>query len=403
MSEILNIVIITEASFPNGFGATNRIIAYSKGLLNLGHKVRVICYRPTEDKKYKMNDQKMGKIDGIMFEYSSNTIIRYNNKLLRVISTVTGIIKIFPTIVKYNRNEKIDALIFVSNSALAAISLYAFTRFYNIKYILEKSEFPFVLQHKSMVGKLYGKFYINNIYKLFDGIFCMTKTLYDYFKKLKYEIKLCHIPMTVEIERFSKIETKPIINNEYFAYCGDMRGNKDGLLDLIEAFAVVHQKFPKIYLVLIGNTPDNKEHEKIISLIKNYNLKDVIIFTGKIKSNEVPNYLIYAKGLLLARPNNMQAQGGFPTKLGEYLATGNPVVVTSVGEIPVYLKDMETAYISESDNPSKFANKMLDLLNNTSKAMQIGKNGQQVAKNFFSSVKQSIILEKFIKEIITFN
>ena len=48
--------------------------------------------------------------------------------------------------------------------------------------------------------------------------------------------------------------------------------------------------------------------------------------------------------LVLARPDNIQAKGGFPTKLGEYLATGNPVVVTKVGEIPNYLIDGVNAF-----------------------------------------------------------
>ena len=61
----------------------------------------------------------------------------------------------------------------------------------------------------------------------------------------------------------------------------------------------------------------------------------------------MPKYLCNAKLLALARPDSIQAQGGFPTKLGEYLATGRPVVVTKVGEIPDYLEDGVNAFLSD--------------------------------------------------------
>ena len=57
--------------------------------------------------------------------------------------------------------------------------------------------------------------------------------------------------------------------------------------------------------------------------------------------------------MALARPTNKQAEGGFPTKLGEYLATGNTVVVTNVGEIGEFLHDKVNAFVSDPDSPEK--------------------------------------------------
>ena len=51
----------------------------------------------------------------------------------------------------------------------------------------------------------------------------------------------------------------------------------------------------------------------------------------------------------MARPDSRQARGGFPTKLGEYLATGKPVCVTKVGEITVYLEDNVSAFLAEPE------------------------------------------------------
>ncbi len=58
-------------------------------------------------------------------------------------------------------------------------------------------------------------------------------------------------------------------------------------------------------------------------------------------------------------PDSKQAQGGFPTKLGEYLATGNPVCATTVGEIPDYLVDGESVYFAVPGSVDSFADAML--------------------------------------------
>jgi glycosyltransferase involved in cell wall biosynthesis len=86
----------------------------------------------------------------------------------------------------------------------------------------------------------------------------------------------------------------------------------------------------------------------------------------------------------LDRPQSRQAKYGFPTKLGEYLLTGNPVVVTSVGDIPLFLKDGESAYLVEPDNIEEFAAKLDYVLSHYEESKRVGQNGREVALKHFS-------------------
>lgn len=86
----------------------------------------------------------------------------------------------------------------------------------------------------------------------------------------------------------------------------------------------------------------------------------------------------------MARPNNRQAKGGFPTKLGEYLATSKPVVLTKVGEIPLFLTDGVNAYLSEPDNAESFAKKLDEALSNQKEARKVGLNGRHLADTVFN-------------------
>ena len=103
----------------------------------------------------------------------------------------------------------------------------------------------------------------------------------------------------------------------------------------------------------------------------------------------MPKYLINAKILALARPDNIQGQGGFPTKLGEYLATGKPVVVTTVGELKEYLIDNTNAFLAVPDSALSFAEKMKTALDNYEKAKQVGIEGQKLANTIFNYKVQS--------------
>jgi glycosyltransferase involved in cell wall biosynthesis len=86
---------------------------------------------------------------------------------------------------------------------------------------------------------------------------------------------------------------------------------------------------------------------------------------------------------VLARPDSLQAQAGFPTKLGEYLATGRPVVVTRTGEIGSYLVDGKSAYLAEPGNVKDIARQIDAVLSNPDAARVVGEAGRKVSIECF--------------------
>ena len=133
-----------------------------------------------------------------------------------------------------------------------------------------------------------------------------------------------------------------------------------------------------------------------MELIENLGVKNSVIFTGIVSAAEIPQILKNATVLALDRPDSLQAQCGFPTKLGEYLLTENPVVVTKVGDIPLFLKDGETALLAEERNPHEFSSKLLWALEHPAEAIEIGKAGAQVAMREFNYLNET---KKIIKAI----
>ena len=128
-------------------------------------------------------------------------------------------------------------------------------------------------------------------------------------------------------------------------------------------------------------------------------MQDKVIFTGLIEREMMPVILCNAEILVVSKPDNEQNSGNFPIKIGEYLATGVPVVVTSVGEIPLFIKDGESGFLAIPGSADSFAKKMEEALTNKEKAKTAGQNGRRIAEENFDYRKVSKIMADYIEEI----
>jgi glycosyltransferase involved in cell wall biosynthesis len=396
----MRIVILSPFPFPYGMAVTNRLISYAQGLAEASNVVDVLCLKPTENENRVLNFNIKGVYKSVNFKYTSGNTVISKNRFKRLAAYFIGFIAALIVIYKTNRKDKIKSVIVVGPlNPVKTITLFITCKLLGIKLLQERSEYPFITSSKSILFKINLFLYLNISCKLYDGTIVITEALRDYFqKKGRKNAKTYLLPMLVEPERFVKRSSTKTLQDQYIAYCGSMEGDKDGVPDLITAFKIMSEQVPEIKLYMIGGTQFNGFKE-IANYIESIGLTDRIVFTGRIERDELPEYLSNASALALARPANKQAEGGFPTKLGEYLATGNPVVVTSVGEIPNYLTDGVNAFIAEPGNPNNFAKKLIQVFEDKNLSDKVGKNGQQLAMTDFNYKVQSALLSDFLNEM----
>ena len=225
----------------------------------------------------------------------------------------------------------------------------------------------------------------------------MAKTLLNYYQGLaKPEARFLHLPMTVDLSRFSGVTTEVEYKKPYIAFAGTMTNHKDGVDVLIKSFAKIADRYPAYHLYLAGFWHyDVPMQEKLIA---GYGLQKRIHYIGTLNRDQIPPFICNASVLALSRPDSHQAQGGFPTKLGEYLATGNPVCVTKVGEIPDYLEDNVSAFMAEPGDVDSFADAMDRALRDTENAKLVGAKGKEVAERVFNAEIQAKRLSEFLME-----
>ncbi|HEX2394260.1 MAG TPA: glycosyltransferase family 4 protein [Bacteroidales bacterium] len=396
-----NIFFLTLHPFPFGLAQTNRLIAMAGGLVKAGCRVKVICLKPTEHNVLSKNTATAGNFNGIEYIYPSATTFRASDSFTRIVHFISGIYRTTLLLISENRKHRIDFIFAGVLGFFISFWFYLISRILKIKYLQERSEFPFIRAGKSGFDDISLYLYLTITCKFFDGFLVITRNLREYFTPhLRKNCPVFHLPILVEPERFSHISLSPA--EKYIAYCGSMQGNKDGVPDLIDAFGLISGKFPEINLCLIGGT-EFEGFDRLQEKIARLSLTKRVIFTSVMDRENLPDMLGNAIMLVLARPESKQAEGGFPTKLGEYLATGKPVVVTGVGEIGDYLHDGENAYIAKPGDPRHFAEKMESVLNDYENALRIGARGQKLALTTFNYIFQGKELAAWLQNIAKTN
>lgn len=396
----MNIIVIANGSFPIGMASTNRLVSYCKGIVDLGHYVKVIVLCPHEREGDKIkNTQVKGRYAGIDYVYASGTTIWPSGNIRKLFVLVKGLIYAQLITINFARQQKIDVLHFGSGSTKFryVIPFFILSRIFKAKLTREKSEYPVFELKPNKFSCLYKTIARKYLYKFFDGMMIMTTSLMEYFKQhTRKGAKLILIPMTVEPERFSANRKNTDKKNKFIVYCGYLWGDKDGVDYLVKAFHKVATTHQDAMLSLIGDISNQVEYKKLQRLIDDFGLTSRVIFTGKVARDDMPKLLQGATMLALARPMSLQAQGGFPTKLGEYLATANPVVITKVGDIPLYLTDNETAFLAEPNDVDSFAEKIEFVLSNPDIAEKVGLAGKRLTEEVFNYKYQAKRIMEFL-------
>ncbi|MBO2542865.1 glycosyltransferase family 4 protein [Salegentibacter sp. BDJ18] len=293
-----------------------------------------------------------------------------------------------------------DVLIFYGHFPFLRIWKYLRHRKYLL--IAERNEYPSHILFKNdkirAQKRSRSENYLQNL-NMFDGLITCTHSLEKFYTPfLNSKASSIVRPSIVNTSQFEC--TGLITKKKYITYCGDWGNLKDGVPILIKAFSLVSEKFNDFKLRLIGGTSNSEDEKFILTLIEELNLSRKVVLEGKVKHALVPKLLNESMILVLARPSNKQAEGGFPSKVTEYMATGVPTLVTRVGEIEKYFQDNIHLSISEPDTHIGFAEKLVEIIENYSDALIVAEAGKLKNKDF-DYVNQSQALIDFLNSIKT--
>jgi glycosyltransferase involved in cell wall biosynthesis len=105
-----------------------------------------------------------------------------------------------------------------------------------------------------------------------------------------------------------------------------------------------------------------------------------ILFTGKVPYEEIKYYLSAADVLALPMEDSIHDYARFPIRLGDYLASGRPIVSNAVGELRRILVQNQAGLVVDVNDLDGFAEGILALLDDKERANRYGANAYRTAR-----------------------
>ena len=205
----------------------------------------------------------------------------------------------------------------------------------------------------------------------FTSVIAVSEKDRAWFKKL-YGLNNVHtIPTGVDSDYFRPIpDVVEKANSMVFCGSMDWLPNEDAMYFFLDdIFPLIKRAVPEATLTIVGRNPPTSLKRRVKSF-KNVNL------TGWVEDTRP--YI--AQSAVAIVP--IRIGGGTRMKIFEAMAMGKAVVATSIGAegLPV-AKDV---YIAIEDDPNRFAEKIVELMNDRSQRVGIGKAAMTFVRQHYA-------------------
>lgn len=158
----------------------------------------------------------------------------------------------------------------------------------------------------------------------------------------------------------------------------------------VDAAACVLHEFSEARFVIVGEGP---YRERLERSIQRKNLGEHVLLLGR--REDMPG--VYASLDIMASASR---QEGLPMAILEGMATGRPLVATTVGEVPTIVVNGRTGILVPPENPDKLAAGILELLRDPAKRSAMGAAGRQLIRDEYSAERMTADYLQVYSEVI---
>lgn len=229
------------------------------------------------------------------------------------------------------------------------------------------------------------------------GFVVINSHLEEKYRRLTMDRAPIHYrPISVDMNNFRGNDYGKKEASSLF-YAGTF-GKKDGVPVLLDAFDKLAAKRRNVRLVLSGRGT-GEAMGAFFSRLKISPYKDRIEYKGYLDEDAYYSLLNTIDIPCVTRIDLAYAHAGFPFKLGEFLASGKPVIASRVSNIEEFLVDRRNAMLVRPGDSDEIVKAAEYLIDSPDAARLIGNEGRKVASSFFDCKAQGELLLSFLRSI----
>lgn len=387
----MRIGIFSEAYTPYISGLVTSEVMLKNALEKQGHEVYVVT----------------ANLESFKYEYDEK------EKVLKIPGVPTGIYdsrlsSIYPIrAVNKIKSWKLDV---IHSQTEFAIGTFAriFAKQYNIPLV--HTYHTLYEDYVHYVTKGYFKKSSKKIVEYLTRFYCETTAtelivpttkIYKLFtEKYKFEKNIHIIPTGIEVERFYKenIDSKEVKNlqkslklakNDFIILFVGRLAEEKNIEFLIDSAKKINEKYKDIKLLIVGDGPDKEKYEKLSKKLK---MENNIIFTGKVKWEDMPYY--YHVSDIFATASKTETQG--LTVIEAMASNVVPICMKDEAFLSMVTDELNGLFFK---NQEEYEEQIIRLYENREELSKLDKQARIQAEHYSSKNYADRVLEVYNRAI----
>ena len=193
-----------------------------------------------------------------------------------------------------------------------------------------------------------------------------------YFHISERKVKIIHNP--IQLNKFhSEKRNNQDQKQIRFINVGRLTWQKN-LIFLLDVFHKLHNFYPDISLMIVGDGPEREKLEKTVTRLQ---IDDSVVFTGEVQ--KIEDYLASADIFILT-----SIYEGLPLSILEAMASGLPIIASDVGGIRDIVK--ENGMIVPVNDEEALIQAMVQQINNLQMRKNMGELSLEMSKQYDISI-----------------
>ena len=398
------IIYIGNFPYPSKSGVGNRVRQNILLLKSLGYKVCVIAPDEQVGEEMPLADTKK-EIDGcdVYFLPTAKSIkqrIFYKKDLQRTQELIKNL----------NANQEVFAVFFTGTKfALFANGVVNFCKKQGIKTVADSMDWLAIHSHSflfNVIKRFDIAFEMRVVNRKADGVLAISTYLRDYYKK--YVKNTIVIPPLFEknIKNSMERDESKVIRLVYAGtpfgpnvVCKKPEALKDRLDKTIEyLYKIKTHGIENFVFDIYGVTEEGyctafPWHKGYVDFLgKN------VCFHGRVQYSVIEEALGKADFTLLLRDQNRETRAGFPSKVGESITSGTPVIISDVGDHSLYIQSNTNGFLIHSDDENRAIEELKGIFSlDWTTILQIKKNCRQDEQFVYATYAQQ--MKTFLEDL----
>ncbi|HYG00753.1 MAG TPA: glycosyltransferase family 4 protein [Candidatus Saccharimonadales bacterium] len=404
----MKILYLTQILSPSIGGGELVFFNLAKGMLKLGHRVHIICHKKRNINSNSIEAPNFGiqeieRMGGIIHYVkpeekndgktsSSRTIFAaFNFHIGYIINALRVANDLY-------RQGEID--IIHANMYTPVIPASLFGRLRRIPVVMtlhnptidtwkQWSLQKGVPKSSAFLGPLYEKMLLRLPVTV---VHVVSRKVRDELRLINPNAKAVLIYNGIEIEEDFDTQSE-IQYNKYVLYMGRLVAGKN-LQTVILAFKKVNQLMPDAKLIVAGDGPLRQQWQE---LVDSNDLRNNIFFLGHV-SNRKNKYELLTKTSAVVFPSTSE---GFAMVPIEAFQMSKPLLISKIRPSDEIVDDNVDGFLLPPNDPDKWADKILFLLNNPKICKEMGSKGRLKVSETFNMTAVSNNMERLYETLIS--